>query len=152
MKAFPSVVLALLICYAVVAAEISREPRMALPDRVAAANLIVVGKFGPPGHAGKHTTTSVHVDEVLRGFIPNGKTLWVSYTGSLWLMPGVSAYPGPLPKHEARWIFFLTDADVKQVPGTNYYTRCVGPHKYAHDGFELVKDEAVKQVRDLIKK
>jgi hypothetical protein len=80
------------------------------------------------------------------GSIPTNRTLFVSYTSSLWLMPDVAAYPGPLPKPGSRWIFFLTDAGVKQVPGTNYFTRAVGPHKYAHDGLELAKDETRKGV------
>jgi hypothetical protein len=150
MQTFGTISVTGLICCAVVAGEISREPRMALPERVDAATLIVFGKFGPPGNTGKHTTTSVRVDEVLRGSVPKGKTLWVSYTSSLWLIPEVAAYPGPVAPHGSRWVFFLTDTDVKQVPGTNYYTRAVGPYRYAHDGFELAKDEVVKQVRDLI--
>jgi hypothetical protein len=150
MKTFAAVSIAWLICYVVLAGEISREPRMALPERVAAAKLIVLGKFGPPGNTGKHTTTSVLVAEVLRGSLPKGQTLWVSYTSSLWLIPEVAAYPGPVAQHGSRWVFFLTDTDVKHVRGTNYYTRAVGPQKYAHDGFELANDEVVRQVRDLI--
>jgi hypothetical protein len=151
MKTLAAISLAALICCSVLAGEMSREPRMALPDRVAAANLIVLGKFGPPGNTGKRTTTSVKVDEVLRGSVPSGQTLWVSYTSSLWLIPEVAvASPGQVAPHGSRWIFFLTDADVEQVPGTNYYTRAVGPHKYAHDGMELAKDDVVKKFRDLI--
>ena len=122
---------------------------MTLPERVAGATLITVGKFGPPGNTGKLTTTSVRVEEVLLGSIPSGKTLFVTYTSSLWLIPEIAAYPEPVAKPGSRWIFFLSDADVKQVAGTNYYTRAVGPHKYAHDGFELANDEMLQKVLKL---
>jgi hypothetical protein len=78
MKRIVAICAAAIICHTVFPAEIKREPQMALPERVAAANLIVLGKFGFPGNMGKHTTTSVKVDAVLRGSVPSGKTLWVS--------------------------------------------------------------------------
>ncbi len=151
MKRIVTICVAALICHSVFPAEINREPQMALPERVAAANLIVLGKLGPPGNMGRHTTTSVKVDAVLRGSVPSGKTLWVSYTSSLWLIPEIAAAsPEDVAPHGSRWIFFLTDAHVEQVAGTNYYTRAVGPNKYAHDGMELARDDVVKKVRDLV--
>jgi hypothetical protein len=150
MKTCIAIVVVALLSWAIRSEEMRREPRMTLPERVAGSTLIAVGKFGPPGNTGKLTTTPIRVEEVLIGSVPSGKTLIVSYTSSLWLIPEVAAYPGPVAKPGSRWIFFLTDADVKQVAGTNYYTRAVGPHKYAHDGFELAGDEVLKQVRELI--
>ena len=138
------------LCRAAETNDLQREPRMTLSERVAASTLIVVGRFGPPGNTGKRTTTSVQVEQTLFGSVPTNTTLFVSYTCSLWMIPGVFSYPDPLPKHGSRWIFFLTDVDVNQPPGTNYYTRAIGPHRYSHDAFELAQDPVLEQVRELI--
>jgi hypothetical protein len=143
------VILAVFFSWVAVGGDSPPEPRMSLSNRVAEATLIVVGKLGPPGNTGKRTTTSLQVEEVLFGSIPANRTLLVSYVGTRWLIPDMVSSTDP-PKRGSRWIIFLTDKGVTQVEGTNYFTRAVGPHKYAHDGFELAKDEPLKQVRDLI--
>ena len=124
---------------------------MSFQERVGQARLIVVGKFGPPGNTGRRTTTSVKIEQVLLGSVPTNKTLQVSYTGTGRLIPEIMSRTHS-PKPGSRWIFFLTDEDVKQPPGTNYFTRAVGQYQYAHDGMELATEEALKQVKDLIAK
>jgi len=125
------------------------EPLMTLPQRVEEARLILIGKFGPPGNTGKITTTSVQVEETLQGQYPTNRTLLVTYVGSNWLIPEIASRRDK-PKAGSRWIFFLNDEDMKQPVATNYFTRAIGPKKYAHDGCELAKDETVKHVRELI--
>ena len=149
MRTICVILVAAFFSWVAVAGDLPSEPRMPLSNRVAEATLILVGKLAPPGNIGKHTTTSLQVEEVLCGSFPTNRTLFVSYSGTGWLVPDMVSKTDP-PKRGSRWIMFLTDKGVKQLDGTKYFTRAVGPHKYAHDGFELAKDEALKQVRDLI--
>jgi hypothetical protein len=129
------------------------EPQMSLEDRVAQSKLIAIGKQGPPGIFGKHVNTSVVVEQVLFGSIPTNMTLYVSYRSTLRLAPDLASQkPMNFPKGGSRWILFLTDEGVKQPPGTNYYTCAIGEHQYAHDGFELATEEAVKRVQELVAK
>jgi len=123
---------------------------MSLSDRVAEATLIVIAKLGPPGNTGRHTTTSLRVEEVLCGSFPTNKALFVSYSGTRWLIPDMFSRTDPPPKPGSRWIVFLTDKGITQPEGTNYLTPAVGPYEYAHYGFEPAKDEPRKEVRDLI--
>jgi hypothetical protein len=136
---------------AVFSEELPLEARMSLEERVAQAKLIVAGRFGPRGIMGKHMDTSVRVEQVWFGAVPTNKSLFVSYTSTRWLIPEVASRTH-LPKPGSRWIFFLTDEGVKQPAGTNYYTRAVGPYRYAHDGLELATEDMVKHVQELIAK
>ena len=124
---------------------------MSLDERVVQARLIVIGKLGPPGIAGRHVTTSVRVEQTLFGSVPTNKTLFVSYQSTRRLNPEIMSRTH-VPKRGSRWIFFLTDEQVNQPLGTNYFARAIGPYRYAHDGLELATEEVVKQVNGLIAK
>src|SRR5207244_55777 len=125
-------------------------PRMSLSERVSNSTLVAVGKLGlSTSMGGRITTASVKVEEVLFGSFPTNKTLFVSSKGTAWLIPEIVSRTSP-PRRGSRWIFFLTDKDIKQGDGTNYFTRAVGPYMYAHDGLELAAEETLKQVRELI--
>ena len=134
-----------------IAGEPRLEPQMSLEERVVQARLIVIGKLGPPGDTGRHVTTSLRVEQTLFGSVPTNKTLFVSYQSTRRLTPEITSLTH-VPKRGSRWIFFLTDEEVKQPPGTNYFTRAIGPYRYAHDGLELATEEVVKQVQGLVAK
>lgn len=126
------------------------EPRMSLSERAANSTLVVVGTLGVSASmGGRSATAQVKVEEVLFGSIPTNKTLFVSYRYTSLLIPEAASRIGPV-KRGSRWILFLTDKDEGQRGGTNYYTRAVGPHMYAHDGFELATPEALEKVRALL--
>ena len=125
------------------------EPRMSMEERVAKAELIVIGRIGPPGNLGKHTTTSVVVEERVFGLFPTNTTLFVSYSASGWLIPEIASRTH-VPKPNSRWIFFLTTEGLTQDRRTNYLTRAVGPSWYAHDGLEFATEEVVKRVRAMV--
>src|SRR5258707_15035882 len=86
-----------------VAVEMTHEPRMSLSNRVAEANLIVLAKQGPPGPTGRHVSTSLNVEQVLFGSWPTNRTLYVSYSGTSWLMPDVYSTTDP-PQRGPRWV------------------------------------------------
>src|ERR1041384_600284 len=121
------------------------EPQMSIEERVIQARLIVIGKLETWGIIGRQVTTSVRVEQTLFGSVPTNKSLFVSYSCTYRLIPEIMSRTH-VPKKGARWIFFLTDEEVKQRPGTNYFTRAIGPYRYAHDGLELATEEVVKQV------
>ena len=98
---------------------------------------------------GHSCTAGFTVEETLFGSVPANKTLLITFRESSLLIPEVYSKTDP-PVKGSRWIVFLTDQGLKQLDNTNYWTRAVGPSEYSHDGFELAKDETLKQVRELI--
>src|SRR5258708_3152283 len=121
MKAILAAFVTALVLLRLFADDVPLEERMSFEERVAKAELILIGKLGPPGDRGRHTTASVRVEEVLFGVISTNKTLFVSYSGTRWLIPGVASRTHQ-PKPGLRWVFFLTAEGVTQPPGTNYFT------------------------------
>src|SRR6266481_4074206 len=87
MRTLYAILIAVSAVYAAASDAPPSEPRMSLSDRVAEATLIVIAKLGPPGNTGRHTTTSLRVEEVLCGSFPTNKALFVSYSGTRWLIP-----------------------------------------------------------------
>jgi hypothetical protein len=118
---------------------------MSLSNRVAQAELIVVGKVSAPATESRFSNASeITVEQVLYGSVPTNRTLVVWFAATRLFVPGLTG------SRTNRYICFLVrGAEHHDTPDT-FEMLPVGPRRWAHNGFELATVQALDEVCKLI--
>jgi hypothetical protein len=126
-----------------------RDP-LPLQDRVAEAELIVLGTLHPKVVSKPQSIGDLDVERVLLGTARTNTVLTVRYASDERFFPGIFSTTHHISPTN-RYICFLVKADVARGSTNSPVFRPVGTGRgYAADGFELATEKVLQETLELI--